>query len=73
MLDSAGGAGAATIVVVAMDGETGSPNVEAYMTECMVRGGLWRKVVPRGRDSASPVRGAEKTQWRRNSRMRAWW
>jgi len=50
VLDSAGGAGAATVVVVAMDGETGSLNVEAYIIECMVRGGLWRKVVPRGRD-----------------------
>jgi hypothetical protein len=42
VLDSAGGgvgaAGAATAVVVATDGEMGSPNAGASMTECMVAG-----------------------------------
>ena len=38
VLDSAGGAGAATVVVVAMDGEMGSPNAGAFMTKCMVAG-----------------------------------
>ena len=38
VLDSAGGAGAATVVVVAMDGEMGSPNAGAFTTECMVAG-----------------------------------
>jgi hypothetical protein len=39
VLDSAGGAGAATVVVIAMDGEMDSPNVGAFMTrECMVAG-----------------------------------
>ena len=38
MLDSAGGADAAIIVVVAMDGEMGSPNAGAFMTECITAG-----------------------------------
>jgi hypothetical protein len=35
--DSAGGAGAGatTVVVGAMEGEMGSPNAGAFMTECM--------------------------------------
>ena len=37
MLDSAGGAGAVTVVVVAIDG-WGSPNAGAFVTECMVAG-----------------------------------
>jgi hypothetical protein len=32
------GAGAATVVVVAMEGEMGSPNAGAFMTEWMVAG-----------------------------------
>jgi hypothetical protein len=42
VLDSAGGgvgaAGAATVVVVATDGEMGSSNAGAFMTECIVGG-----------------------------------
>jgi len=48
VLDS-GGAGAATVVVVAVDGEMGSPNVGAFVTEWMVAGS--KKVVPHDRDS----------------------
>jgi hypothetical protein len=33
--DPGAGAGAATVVVVAMEGEMGSSNVAALMTECM--------------------------------------
>ena len=33
VLDSAGSAGAATVVAVAMDGEMGFPNAGAFMTE----------------------------------------
>jgi hypothetical protein len=43
VLDSAGGAGAANVVVVAMDGEMGSPNAATFMTEWMVAGS--KKVV----------------------------
>ena len=32
------GAGAATVVVVAMDGEMGSPNEGAFLIECMTAG-----------------------------------
>ena len=49
MLDSGGGAGATTAVVVAMDGEMGSPNTGAFMTECMVAGS--KKDAPHDRDS----------------------
>jgi len=38
VLDSAGGADAAIVVVVAMDGETSSPNAGVFMTECMAAG-----------------------------------
>lgn len=38
VLNSTGGAGAAIIVVVAMNGDIGSPNVGAFMTEWMVAG-----------------------------------
>jgi hypothetical protein len=47
VLDSAGGgvgaAGAATVVVVAMEGEIVSPKAGAFMTECIVAGsgGSW--------------------------------
>ena len=47
-LDS-GGAGAATVAVVAMDGEMGSPNAGVFMTEWMVVGS--KKVVPHDHDS----------------------
>ena len=38
VLDSAGGAGAATVAVITMDGEmpVGSPNVGTFITECMM-------------------------------------
>ena len=50
MLDSAGGVGASTVVVVAMHGETsvGSPNVGEFMTEWMAGS---KKIVPQDRDS----------------------
>jgi hypothetical protein len=39
VLDSAGGAGTVTVVVIAMNGEMGSPNAGAFVThECMVAG-----------------------------------
>ena len=38
MLDSAGGADATIVVVVAMDGETGSLNAGVFMTECIAAG-----------------------------------
>jgi len=53
VLNSAGGAGAATVVVVAVDGEMGSPNAG-----CMAAGS--ERGCPRGRDSTSPGRRAEK-------------
>ena len=37
-LDSAGGADAAIVVVVAIDGEMGFPNAGVFMTECMAAG-----------------------------------
>jgi hypothetical protein len=47
-LDFAGGAGAATVVVVAIVGEMDSPNAGAFM-KWMVAGS--KKVVPHDRDS----------------------
>jgi len=42
VLDSAVGAGAgATVVVIAMERETGSSNVAALMTECMPMCSSW--------------------------------
>jgi hypothetical protein len=70
VLESAGGgvgaAGAATVVVVAMEGDMGSPNAGAFMTECIVAGS--KEVVPRDRDSELPARRTEKAQSRRNRR-----
>jgi hypothetical protein len=48
VLDS-GGVGVVTVVVVAMDGEMGSPNAGAFMTEWMVAG--TKNAVPHDRDS----------------------
>jgi len=49
VLDYGGGASAATVVVVAMDGEMGSPNGGGFITECMVAGS--KKDVPHDHDS----------------------
>jgi len=53
VLDSAGGAGAATVVVVAVDGAMGSPNAG-----CMAAGS--ERGCPRGRHSTSHGRRDEK-------------
>jgi hypothetical protein len=64
-------AGTVTVVVVAMDGEMGSPNAGRFMTEWMEAGS--KKVVPHDRDSKWPGRRTKKAQWRRNPRKGAWW
>jgi len=46
-LESAGDAGAATVVVIAMDGEMGFPNTGTFMIEWMA---VSKKVVPHNRD-----------------------
>ena len=57
VLDSAASSGsgsdAVTVVVVAMEGETGSSNAAALMTECMSICIIMPLVTPRDRDSTS--------------------